>query len=172
MAGFDPSPVCRAIHEACRLSGRRFWFAAAGGGQLAHSWLLSTPGASASVIGALVPYAFDELEAFTSPVALTRACSPETAQAMALSARSRACKSVIRQGSPFRYDDGSTWLQARYATGVACTATLATSREHFGQHRAHVCVVDHETQWDMFARFDKSKAHARGRFGEERILST
>src|SRR5947208_12617429 len=101
-----------------------------GGGVTAIQWLLAVPGASATVLEAVVPYSHEALTALlgTPPA---KATSPETARAMAERAYERARR--------WAGDD------ARPLIGVGCTATLATNYVKRGEHRAVVAVRDSES---------------------------
>lgn len=94
-----------------------------GGGSGALAALLSTPGASRTLLEARVPYTEGALREWLggSP---DRACDPDTARAMAMAAYRRA-----RQLDPD---------QGRF--GVACTASLVTDRPKRGEHRVHVAL--------------------------------
>ena len=93
-----------------------------GGGTGFLSELLSTPGASRSVLEASVPYAFDALSERLGS-APAQACSQATATALAMAAFDRALH--FESPEPF---------------GLACTASLATDREKRGAHRAHIAL--------------------------------
>src|SRR5712691_2669546 len=85
--------------------------AVTGGGAGALAALLGVPGASRTVLEALVPYHPNALADFLG-FAPTQACSAETAQAMARRAFDRARKLSPGIG----------------VAGVGCTASLATDR--------------------------------------------
>jgi nicotinamide mononucleotide (NMN) deamidase PncC len=112
--------LLREIHAA----RTRIVLAVAGGGSRAISELLEVPGASETVLEAVVPY---------SEAAMTdwlggppeQSCSARTARAMAMAAFCRAR----------RLDTGSAPL-----AGVACTAGLASDRPKRGPHRAHLAI--------------------------------
>jgi nicotinamide mononucleotide (NMN) deamidase PncC len=101
-------------------------FYVTGGGTLLLSELLTTAGASATVLEARVPYAAAALEEILGRPP-EQACSDATARAMAMAAFQRA-----RRLSAGRHTAS--------AFGLACTASLATTREKRGRHRAHVAV--------------------------------
>src|SRR5437764_11605704 len=77
-----------------------------GGGAAAIQWLLAVPGASATVLEALVPYSHEALTALLGALP-AKATSPETARAMAERAYERARR--------WAGDD------ARPLIGVGCT---------------------------------------------------
>lgn len=112
-------PLVQAVHA----SPVRVVLAVTGGGARAIAQLLEVPGASRTVLEAVVPYA---------PSAMTQwlggppeqFCSEETARAMAMAAMLRARR--LDPHSP--------------VAGVSCTATLATDRPKRGSHRAAVAL--------------------------------
>ncbi len=93
-----------------------------GGGSLFLAELLSTPGASRTVLDARVPYAEAALHQLLGKLQ-DRACSDATARALAMSAYMQARK-----------------LSDDAVFGLGCTASLATDREKKGAHRAHVAL--------------------------------
>ena len=95
---------------------------AAGAGSRAISWMLDVPGASRTVLEALVPYASTSLIEFlgSQPEQIT---SRQTSVDMAAAAYKRAVR--LRQGdTPI--------------VGIGCTAAVATDRPRRGEHRCHV----------------------------------
>src|SRR5262245_24531136 len=87
-APFDSD--CReTIPRAIHASGRHFVIALTGGGSGAIGLLLQTPGASRSVLEAIVPYALPALADWLGGVP-DQACSAPTARAMAMAAFERA----------------------------------------------------------------------------------
>lgn len=103
-------------------AARRGVFHITGGGSLFLSELLSTPGASRTVLDARVPYAEAALHQLLGKLQ-DRACSDATARALAMSAYMQARK----------LDDQAVF-------GLGCTASLATDREKKGAHRAHIAL--------------------------------
>ncbi|NIP16175.1 MAG: hypothetical protein GWM88_16140 [Pseudomonadales bacterium] len=97
-------------------------FHVTGGGSGLLAELLTTPGASDTVLEAVVPYAEAALADLLGR-APDRACSPSTARSLAMSAFDRARS-----------------LGAREPFGLGCTASLATERVKRGKHRACVAV--------------------------------
>ncbi len=97
--------------------------AVTGGGASAVSSLLSVPGASGTIIEALIPYDPASLAEFLGK-APANACSGLTARQMAMAAYQRARKLV---------PDCTV-------AGVGCTAALATNRERRGEDRCHIAV--------------------------------
>lgn len=125
-----------------------------GGGAQAVADLLAVPGASKTVLEALVPYSEKALTEFLgeSPA---QAVSVETAAAMARAAYRRALRLRDDPAAPI--------------IGLACTATLATDRPKKGEHRAHVglCTQDETSVYSLTLT-----KGARDRHGEERVVST
>lgn len=121
-------------------------FYVTGGGSLLLSELLTTAGASATVLEARVPYAQASLEEILGR-APEQACSDSTARAMAMAAFQRARR--LGAAQPF---------------GLACTASLATTRTKRGEHRAHVAVQTESATYAAQVEFDA------GREEEEREL--
>lgn len=118
------SERARRLHAAAR----KGVFHVTGGGSLFLAELLSTPGASRTVLDVRVPYAENALHQLLGKLQ-DRACSDATARALAMSA----------------------WMQARRLAddavfGLGCTASLATDREKKGAHRAHLALqTEHAT---------------------------
>ncbi len=109
--------------EQIHASAGRIVLATAGGGTRAIAELLAVPGATRTLLEAVVPYSEPAMTAWLGgrPDA---ACSPRTVRAMAMSAFRRA----------WQYDPESS------PAGVACTAGLATDRPRQGAHRAHLAL--------------------------------
>jgi nicotinamide mononucleotide (NMN) deamidase PncC len=109
--------LARRIHAA----GRPLVLAVTGGGSKAISGLVTVPGASRSVLEALVPYSEPALAAFLGGKP-DHACSGATARAMAMAAYVRA----------IAYAPAGA-----HAVGIGVTAGLATERAKLGAHRIH-----------------------------------
>lgn len=117
-----PADLVRRVHS----SPVRGVLAITGGGTGAIGLLLSTPGASATVLEAVVPYSAAALaEWLGGPV--ERACDEAVARRMASRALARG-RELDPDATP------ESWL------GVGCTASLATDRPKRGEHRAFVAV--------------------------------
>jgi nicotinamide mononucleotide (NMN) deamidase PncC len=117
-----------------------------GGGASLMAELLNTPGASATVLEAYVPYASETLNELLGR-APDQACSAATARQMAMAAYERS--QTLRQGQLF---------------GFGCTASLATNREKRGAHRAHWAI---QTATDTFTF---SATYEGDRDSEEQLL--
>ena len=130
------SAVAAAIHG----SGRQIVIAVTGGGSGAISALLQTPGASRTILEAVVPYAH---AALTDWIGATpeQACSTATARAMAVAAYERARK-LAPDADPLM------WL------GVGATASLATDRPKRGERRIHVAHHSSQRTFSGFLSLD------------------
>jgi len=124
-----------------------------GGGAQALADLLAVPGASRTVLEALVPYSGQSLAEFlgASP---QQSVSAETAAALARTAYQRALR--LR-------GDGTVPV-----IGLSCTATLVTDRAKKGAHRAHVGLCTGAQARVYSLTLQKG---ARERQGEERLVS-
>lgn len=113
--------LVQQIHGA----GTKFVIVATGGGSGAISALHVVPGASRSMIEALVPYAAEALTAFLGGKP-EHFCDDRTARAMAMAAFQKAIGYVGSEAGPL--------------AGVGCTASLASDRPKKGPHRIHVAL--------------------------------
>ena len=124
-----------------------------GGGAQAIADILAVPGASRTLLEALVPYSDKSLEEFlgTSPV---QAVSAETAAALA--------QAAYRRATTLRQNDSVPVI------GLACTATLVTDRPKKGDHRAHIglCIGQQTRVYSLTLQ-----KGTRDRQGEERVVS-
>lgn len=94
-----------------------------GGGSRAIADLLAVPGASATLLEAVVPYALTALEQWLGG-AVDQACSEATARAMAMAGFERA--RILSEADP-------TTLR-----GIGATASLVSNRPKRGPHRVHI----------------------------------
>jgi hypothetical protein len=124
-----------------------------GGGSQAIADLLAVPGASRTVLEALVPYSDKSLVEFLGEIP-TQAVSVETAARLARRAYHRACSLRETETIP--------------VAGLSCTATLVTDRPKKGDHRAHVGLGTSEDTRVFSLTLQKG---ARDRIGEERLVS-
>jgi cytidyltransferase-like protein len=118
-----PVTVAQLV-EQIHASPTRIVLAATGGGSRAIADLLEVPGASRTLLEAIVPYAEKAIIAWLGGRP-EQFCSSQTARAMAMAAFRRAAQ----------YEDVNSPL-----AGVACSAGLASDRPKLGPHRAHVAV--------------------------------
>jgi hypothetical protein len=117
------SDLARAIHD----SDHKIVLAVTGGGIGALQELLTTPGASRTILEASVPYSSAALSQFLgSPP--DQYCSGATARAMAISCFERAkhLRSAIGKSEKL--------------LGAACTASLVSDRPKQGDHRIHAAI--------------------------------
>lgn len=129
-----------------------------GGGTTALAWLLAVPGASATVLEALVPYS-RPAQAGLLGAAPEHSTSPEAARAMAERAYARARR--------YSREAGALPPEAP-VLGLGCTAALATNYAKRGEHRALVAVraADSLTLYTLVLA-----KGARDRAGEEEVVS-
>lgn len=141
--------LIQAIHD----SPPRVMYAAAGAGSRALADLLAVPGASRTLLEALVPYAADSFDEFLGG-APEQYVSAGTGRRMAGRALARAHH--LRE------------LETFPIVGLACTATLVTDRPKRGEHRAHVAAWTPArlTAWTLYL-----EKGARDRAGEEGLVS-
>jgi nicotinamide mononucleotide (NMN) deamidase PncC len=116
----DLREIAAAIHS----SGRKLVLAVTGGGSGAISALLETPGASRTILEAVVPYSLPALADWIGGKP-EQACSEATARAMAMAAFMRVL-TLTTEGN------------VSELVGVGCTASLATDRPKRGPRRIHV----------------------------------
>ena len=109
MSSTDMEPLVRQIHD----SQTRLVLSFSGGGSETLSALLSVPGASRTVLEAVVPYSQQALCRWLAGRP-DQFCSARTARAMAMSGFLRACEYESPEGYPL--------------VGVGATASLATDR--------------------------------------------
>ncbi len=140
------SEVARAIHR----SGWRLVVAVTGGGSGAIAAMVQTPGASRTVLEAVVPYS-QAAQVQWLGGAPDQACSAATARAMAMSAFIQA-RRLDAESDP------------RRLLGVGCTASLASDRPKRGEHRIHVAVQTARETWSYSLPLVKDR---RDRSGEE-----
>ena len=129
------SDLIRQIHDTPH---RGVW-AVTGGGSSAISQLLAEPGASRTVLQAIVPYSQQSLHQWTGG-RLDSACSEATARAMAMA----ACESARLLSNDADAADGLYF-------GVGATASLVSDRPKRGPHRVHVALqtVERTTVWSL-----------------------
>jgi nicotinamide mononucleotide (NMN) deamidase PncC len=111
--------VIARIHE----SGHPLVLSITGGGSGAIAALLKVPGASGTVLEAVVPYAASALEQWLGGRP-DHYCSARTARAMAMAAFERARE--LSEADPYAL------------RGVGATASLTTTRPKRGPHRVHI----------------------------------
>ena len=145
-------------HDILRVAGEihskpnRAVVATAGAGAQALAWLLGVPGASRTVLEAVVPYGPESMARFLGHKP-ARHVSSGTAREIAEAAYIRALD--LRDGQ-------------EPVVGVGCTATIATDRPKRGEHRCNISTWDEDgtTTYDL-----KLAKGRRDRAGEEEVVS-
>lgn len=143
----------QALIERIHVSGRECVIALTGGGSRAIAELLAVPGASASVLEAIVPYAATSLADWLGGK-FDQACSDRTARAMAMAAFERARTLSDADPGTLR--------------GIGVTASLATNRPKRGPHRVHVAWQSAEATASYSCELVKGK---RTRAEEESVAA-
>ncbi len=147
------SDLARAIHD----SGRKIVLAVTGGGIGAIAELLTTPGASRSILEATVPYASTALTKLLGGKP-DQFCSEATARAMAMACFQRA--SALTESTP---------NERVQLLGVGCTASLASERPKHGDHRIHVAVQSASATLIASVQLQKGR---RTRVEEDQVASS
>eukprot|EP00899_Mesostigma_viride_P007698 jgi/Mesvir1/1692/Mv21152-RA.1 len=138
--------------EAIHASPVRSVIFVAGGGSQALSWLLSTPGASDTVLEATVPYCRDSLAGIIGHEP-EQYVSATTAREMAAAAYRRAVR-LSTSGTPL--------------AGVACTCALTSVVPKKGAHRCMVAAHTHKGLFEYGISLEKGR---RSRFEEDGMAS-
>jgi hypothetical protein len=131
--------------------------ATTGGGSGAISGLLQVPGASRTVLEAVVPYAASALIDWIG-ARPEQFCAPRTARAMAMAAWQRA-RDLTRNVAD---------TDVKQLIGIGCTASLASDRPKRGVHRAFVALqtLSLTATWSLHLESGR-----RGRREEEDLLT-
>ncbi len=124
-----------------------------GGGVQAVADLLAVPGASRTVLEALVPYSQASQAAFLGQ-AVDQSVTAEAGAVLARAAYRRAIE--LHESAPVP------------VIGLACTAALATDRPKKGDHRAHIGLTTPGGTTVSSVILHKG---ARDRTGEEQVVS-
>ena len=143
----------RAIAEF-RQAALRFVVSISGGGAGFISDYLAVPGASGSVIEAIVPYSKAATDAFLRK-APESYCSEHTARLLAAAAFERA-RLLEPETSP------------NALLGIGATASLASDRPKKGEHRVYCAAISRS---GVFSASLKLAKGARDRAGEERLAA-
>lgn len=153
----------RRLIENLNASPAQVVLVTTGGGSRAISDILTVPGASQTVLEAIVPYSPESLCRFVGAVA-DQSCSAATARAMAMAAfqRARSLDDGLQNKESPR-DSADDCL-----VGISCTASLATDRPKRGAHRAHVGVQTLDFSHTASLVLAKDK---RSREEEEQIVA-
>lgn len=148
----DPTEgLIKRIHD----SPWRLVLVATGGGTQAVADLLRVPGASRTLLEAVIPYSMAALQRFLKKLP-HQACCEATARALAVAAFLRACELVPERG------------QETQLAGVACTASLATDRPKKGPHRLYLAVQRLDVTRSFSLQLIKG---ARNRAEEEQVAA-
>ena len=127
--------------------------AVAGGGSQAVADLLAVPGASRTVLDAVIPYSQAAQSAFLGTM-VEQSVTAEAAAALARAAYQRAVQLSTDETVPL--------------IGLSCTAALATDRQKKGDHRVHIGVSDATGTRVCSLTLHKG---ARDRSGEEQVVT-
>lgn len=124
----------------------------AGAGAQALAWLLGIPGASRTLLEALIPYDFAAFDDFLG--------QPPAHYVTNNTARLLAGRAFTR----------ARWLhhQENHLVGLGCTATIVTDRPKRGEHRAYIAAW--QTEKVIWYQLTLAKGW-RDRLGEEQIVS-
>jgi hypothetical protein len=130
--------------------GKQGVLAITGGGSGAIARLLEVPGASRTVLEAVVPYAAEALVRWLGATP-EQFCAARTARAMAMAAFQRAIEYrgalESQEGRPVGSAQGTEVphdKRARPLFGLGCTASLASDRPKRGAHRVHIALQSAE----------------------------
>ncbi len=154
-AGTDGTPVDSAVHrlvERLHASPTMAVVVVTGAAAQSIAWLLGVPGASRTVLEALVPYASPSLVGFLG-YGPEQYVSAQTARDMARRAYQRALR-LRKESVP--------------VVGVGCTATIVTDRPKRGEHRCHVAAWSERGVTTYSLQLVKG---LRDRQGEEDVVS-
>ena len=141
-----------------------FSLTVSGGGTGAVNQALSEPGASGVVMEATVPYSKSAFKTYLGEEMvneLDRYCSADTAKLLARRSRQVAATHFLR-------DHGFAEASEANIFGVACTASLVTSSQKKGDHRAHIAVATAEGISQYSVTLQKNE---RTRREEDEIVS-
>ncbi|GAB4828873.1 hypothetical protein Ancab_018533 [Ancistrocladus abbreviatus] len=142
----------RALIEAIHSSPTQAVVYLSGGASQVIGWLTSVPGASNTVLEAIVPYSTMSLIQLLGKIP-TQFASQQTAEEMALVAYNRALK-LARPGVP--------------VVGVGFAGSLATTRPKLGEHRFHLSTRTADRLWLSTVTLSKG---VRTRVEEEVVSS-
>ena len=148
------SPNWHEVAAAIHSSGRKLVLAVTGGGSGAISALLQTPGASRTVLEAVIPYSLVALSDWIGGKP-EQACSEATARAMAMAAFMRA-RELAPGAAPHEL------------IGIGATASLATDRPKRGERRIHFARQRYDRTFEGFFSFESLPAD---RAGDERAAA-
>ena len=153
----DIKHLVERIHDSPKMAV----IAVSGAGAEALAWLLGVPGASRTVLEAVVPYSQRSMAEFLGHEPAGQYVSQDTVQEMAESAYNKALR--LRE----RGDEPAVGAPGR-VVGLACTATIATDRPKRGDHRCCIATWDDEGVTTYSLVLAKG---SRDRTGEEDVVS-
>ncbi|KAL1208270.1 hypothetical protein V5N11_034983 [Cardamine amara subsp. amara] len=142
----------RSIVEAIHSSPTQAVVYLSGGASVALGWLMSVPGASNTILEAVVPYSRVSMVQLLGRVP-SQHCSQSMAKEMALLAYNRALK-LSKPGYP--------------VVGVGFTGSLATSRPKRGDHRFFLSMRASDRIWESSVTLTKN---LRSREEEDKVSS-
>ena len=172
----SPDELVATIHA----TPTRLVLAITGGGSRAIGALLEVPGASRTVLEAIVPYSEGSLVRLLggSP---DQACSPPTARAMAMAAYCRACdyqpppgvaaganECGITNGCGVVSPGGNAGMSNIPLAGISATASLASDRPKRGPHRVYLAAQTAAATLTWSLELAKGR---RSRAEEEQLVS-
>ena len=144
--------VIRKTIEQIHASPTKVVMAITGAGSQAVAWLLSVPGASATVLEAFVPYSTKSLQNY-----LGQEIQQSVSEATALNmARIAYRKAVASQNGDYTF------------MGVSCTAATTTDRVRRGHNQAFVAIWSPTVRFVSHLLLEKG---TRDRPAEEEIIS-
>ena len=138
-----------------------------GGGSGAISELLEVPGASRTVLEAIVPYAAPALIAWLGAKP-EHFCEPRTARSMAMVGFQRAGTYAAEEAGDDKPGDAKADSAAWPVAGIGCTASLASDRPKHGAHRAHIAAQTAAMTLTQSLELTKGQ---RSREEEERVVA-
>ena len=153
----DVKGLVERIHDSPKMAV----IAVSGAGVEALAWLLGVPGASRTVLEAVVPYSQRSMAEFLGHEPEGQYVSPETARDMAESAYGKALRLRERGDEPVVDVTGRV-------VGLSCTATIATDRPKRGDHRCCIATCDDQGVTTYSLKLAKG---SRDRGGEEDVVS-
>jgi nicotinic acid mononucleotide adenylyltransferase len=178
----SPDELAAAIHA----TPTRLVLAITGGGSRAISGLLEVPGASRTLLEAIVPYSEGSLIRWLGGRP-DQACSPPTARAMAMAAFCRACDyqpppgvsaganecGIANCGGDVSPSDvvspgGHAGMSDIPLAGIAATASLASDRPKRGPHRVYLAAQTATATLTWSLELAKGR---RSRVEEEQLVS-
>ena len=132
------------IVEELHHSPGHWVLAVTGGGSSAISSILAVPGASKTLVEAIVPYDTNSLHHYLGGT-VDQACSAQTAQAMAMASFIR-CQKLLPEAP----------VDSLF--GLGCSAAIATDRTRRGTNRCHVSVQSYNSTTSVSLEFQEDRS--------------